>query len=82
MYHEFKDLSDIDKVFIPNKKTRWRMKYGFVQFFNVGDEKMLETKLDNNFLDGKKIYAKLPKFERSLIQSVNIGPLSRSTVRG
>lgn len=23
LYHKFKDLDDIDEVFVPNKKTRW-----------------------------------------------------------
>ncbi|XP_058740938.1 uncharacterized protein LOC131613268 [Vicia villosa] len=64
LYHEFKELGDIDEVFIPNKKTRWGKKYGFARFFNVGDERVLEMKLDNLFLDGRKIFANLPKFGR------------------
>lgn len=64
MYHEFKDLGEIDEVFIPFKRTRWGKKYGFVRFLNVKDEKLLKTKLDNLFLGEKKIFANLPKFER------------------
>ncbi|XP_058783455.1 uncharacterized protein LOC131658143 [Vicia villosa] len=64
LYHEFKDLGDIDEVYIPNKRTLRGKRYGFVRFFNVADEKMLETKLDNLFLDGKKIFANIPKFGR------------------
>lgn len=52
LYHGFKELGDIDEVFIPNKKSRCGKKYSFVRFFNVGDARSLERKLDNMFLDG------------------------------
>ncbi|XP_058758647.1 uncharacterized protein LOC131631902 [Vicia villosa] len=77
LYHEFKELGDIDEVFIPNKKTRWGKKYGFVRFFNVGDERRLEMKLDNIFLDGRKIFANLPKFGRRPNQNFTYRTKSR-----
>lgn len=38
LYHEFKDLGNIDEIFIPNNKTTWGKNYGFVRFFSVGKE--------------------------------------------
>lgn len=66
MYHEFKELGKIDEVFIRSRKSIWEKKYGFVKFFNVNDERMLEMKLDNIFLDGRKIFANLPKYGRKV----------------
>lgn len=74
LYHEFKDIREIDEVFIPSKRTRWWKKYGFVRFFNVSDKKLLETKMGNIFLDGKKIFVNLPKFERKNITRKLKGP--------
>lgn len=49
----------------PIRKLGGGKRYDFVRFFNMGDERMMKTKLDNIFLDGRKIFANIPKFGRS-----------------
>ena len=51
LYFEFKDLGDIDEVFIPPKRDKVGRRYGFVRYFNVADERLMATKLDNVILD-------------------------------
>ncbi|XP_058757254.1 uncharacterized protein LOC131630495 [Vicia villosa] len=64
MYEIFQSYGDIDEVIIPNKRDRRGMRYGFVRFFGVSDSEFLATKLDNIFLENKKIFVNLPRFQR------------------
>lgn len=59
IYGVFKKMGEIDEVFILRKRGR---RYGFIRFFNVKDDRLLATKLDNVFLEGKKIFANIPRF--------------------
>ncbi|XP_058734175.1 uncharacterized protein LOC131605900 [Vicia villosa] len=68
---EFKELGDIEEVFIPPKKDKFGRRYGFVRFLNVKDEVLLATKLDNVVLEGRKIFANLPRFSRGKEESVD-----------
>ncbi|XP_058759365.1 uncharacterized protein LOC131632637 [Vicia villosa] len=61
---EFKELGDIEEVVIPPKKDKFGRRYGFVRFLNVKDEELLATKLNNVVLEGRKIFANLPRFSR------------------
>lgn len=63
---EFKELGEIDEVVIPPKREKIDRRYGFVRFFNVKEEKLLATKLDNIVLEGRKIFANLPRFKRDI----------------
>lgn len=50
---------------IPSKRD-WRgEKYGFIRFFNIENTKFLETKLDNLWLEGRKLRANVSKFNRN-----------------
>ncbi|XP_058755922.1 uncharacterized protein LOC131629137 [Vicia villosa] len=64
MYEVFKKMGDIDEVYIPNKKDKRGRRYGFVRFVNVKDDRLLATKLDNVFLEGRKLFANIPRFQR------------------
>lgn len=64
LFFEFKDLGEIEEVVIPPKRDKYGRRYGFVCFVNVKDVKMLATKMDNIVLDGRKIYANVPIFNR------------------
>lgn len=64
LFFELKEMGDIDEVVIPPKKYKRGGRYGFVHYFNVADEKMLAIKLDSIVLEGRKLYANLPRFER------------------
>lgn len=61
---ELKDLGDIFEVFIPNKRERSDRRYGIARIINVVDEKILVIKHDSVILEGRKLYANLPKFQR------------------
>lgn len=65
LYYEFKELGAIEEIVIPTKKD-WRgKKYGLVRFVNVYEERVMETKLNNIMLNGKKIIANLSKYKRN-----------------
>lgn len=61
---EFKELGVIEEIVIPAKKDWRRKKYGFVRFVNVYEERAVETKLNNIWLNGKKIIDNLLKYKR------------------
>lgn len=63
IFFEFKDLGVIDEIFIPAKKDRRGQKYGFVRFVDVADEKMVERKLNNIWLDERKINVNIPNIK-------------------
>lgn len=61
----------IDKIFIHSKKD-WRgQKYGFVRYINVEEERTLDIKLDNTWLDGRKIKANISKFKRKVFSNTS-----------
>lgn len=68
LYHDFKDLGDIDEVIIPPKRNVRGKRYEFVRFFNVEDVRVLATKLDDILLDGRKIFANIPRFHRKYLE--------------
>ncbi|XP_058734228.1 uncharacterized protein LOC131605958 [Vicia villosa] len=64
LFMEFKELGMIEEIVIPPKRD-WRGKrFGFVRFINASDEKNLETKMDNVWLDGVKLKANISKIKR------------------
>ncbi|XP_058750760.1 uncharacterized protein LOC131623755 [Vicia villosa] len=64
LFFEFKVLGEIEEVVIPPRRDKHGRRFGFVQFFNVKDEEMMATKFDNIILEGRKIFANLPRFRR------------------
>ncbi|XP_058726466.1 uncharacterized protein LOC131597816 [Vicia villosa] len=63
---EFKDFGVIDEVVIPPKRDKFGRRYGFVRFFNVEEEKLLGIKCDSTILEGRKMHANLPRFQRQV----------------
>lgn len=68
LYEVLNDMGDIDKVIIPPKRDKRGNKYNFVRFFNVRDERSMTTKLDNTFIEGRKLFDNLPRFQRKEIR--------------
>ncbi|KAI5434689.1 hypothetical protein KIW84_021493 [Lathyrus oleraceus] len=64
MYEALKILRDIDEVIILSKRDNRGNKYDFVRFFNMRDERTLTAKLDNTSIEGRKLFANLPRFKR------------------
>lgn len=57
-------MGDLKEVIISPRRDKRGRKYGFARFRNVGDEKMLAVKLDNLVLEGRKLFANIPRFQR------------------
>lgn len=53
-------------VFIPNKRDKFRKKFGFVCFLDVQNPKALEDKLDTPWLGTYKLCVNFPVFQRGL----------------
>ncbi|XP_058732678.1 uncharacterized protein LOC131604238 [Vicia villosa] len=70
---EFKDLGEVDEVVIPPRKDKRGRRYCFVRFLNVKDVNLMATKLDSMVLDGRKLFANLPRFQRSRRESEDQG---------
>lgn len=66
LYMEFKKLGVIDEVVIPLRKDSREIRYGFVRFPGEEDDRLLATRLDNLFLEGRKLHANIPRFRRSV----------------
>src|SRR4051812_23387793 len=64
LFFEMKNFGVVDEIVIPPKKD-WRgEKYGFARFVKVEDVRMLEVKLDNLWLEGRKLKANVSRFKR------------------
>lgn len=62
---EFKQLGAINEVGIPPRKDSRGRRYDFVRFLEVKDERLLVTRMDNLFLEGRKLHVNIPRFKRS-----------------
>lgn len=58
-------MGDIAEIVIPSKHNKFGKRFGFARLKNVEDERLMEVKLDNTIIDGRKIYANQPRFDRS-----------------
>lgn len=55
----------MNEIVIPPKKD-WRgERYGFVRFVNVENERLMEVKLDNLWLEGRKLKANVSRIKRN-----------------
>lgn len=66
MYEVFRKFEDIDEVVIPSKRDIRGQRYGFIRFFEVKDARLLATKLDNIFIENKKLFFNLPRFIKKI----------------
>ncbi|XP_058775830.1 uncharacterized protein LOC131650116 [Vicia villosa] len=69
---ELQELGEIDEVVIPPKWDKRGRRCGFVRFFNVEDEKLLAIKLDSLVLEGRKLFANLPRFHKQVKDPVQL----------
>lgn len=65
-YKLFEEFSEIDEVVIPPNRDKRGKKYDFVHFLEVRDERSLVLKLDNLMIEGRKLFANIPRFQRAV----------------
>ena len=64
LWEKFKTWGDVCEVFIAKRRNKEGRRFGFVRFKGVSDVKILETHLDNIFINDHKLFVNLPKFTR------------------
>lgn len=69
LFEIFKDFGLVVEVVIPPRRDKRGKWFRFVRFQKVRDEIILYVKLDNIYLNGKKIYANIPKFHRREVRA-------------
>ncbi|XP_058749783.1 uncharacterized protein LOC131622758 [Vicia villosa] len=57
---------DVVEVVIPPRRNNLGKRFGFARFVGVEEARLLGVRLDNIIIDGKKIHANVPRFERSI----------------
>ncbi|CAK8566571.1 unnamed protein product [Lathyrus sativus] len=69
--HEARETFDIFKeyylvleVIIPSKRDKRGKIFSFVRFRNIEDSRMMAIKLDNIMINGRKVHANIPWFQR------------------
>lgn len=67
IYDLFGCHRDVVEVVIPPRKNKQGKRYGFGKFARVEDVRMLAVRFDNILIEGKKIYANVPRFGRNSI---------------
>ncbi|XP_058750274.1 uncharacterized protein LOC131623292 [Vicia villosa] len=55
------------EVAISPRRNKWGKRFGFGRFREEGDTRMLAVRLDAIQIDGVKIYANIPRFERKKV---------------
>lgn len=72
LFFEFKNLGVVNEIVIPAKRD-WRgEKYGFVYFVNMENPRLLEIKLDNLWLEGRKLKVNISKFHINKQDNSNV----------
>ncbi|KAI5412726.1 hypothetical protein KIW84_057384 [Lathyrus oleraceus] len=67
----FKEYGIVIKVFIPARRDNRGKWYGFVRYIKVNDERLMVAKLDNIQIEGRKIFANVPRFKRGGRQRIS-----------
>ncbi|XP_058766204.1 uncharacterized protein LOC131639756 [Vicia villosa] len=57
---------EVVEVVIPPRSIRNGKRFGFARFVAVADARILAVRLDNILIDGRKIHANIPRYERKL----------------
>lgn len=65
IFNLFGCIGDILEVVIPPRRNKMGKRFDFARFKVGEDVRLLAVKLDNIIIDGKKIHANLPRFNRS-----------------
>ncbi|XP_058783790.1 uncharacterized protein LOC131658522 [Vicia villosa] len=82
LFYEFKAYGNMVEFVIPPKKDRYGRRYGFARFANVKDVNTLEIKLDNLFLDGRKLHVSLTRFNRTVFKQPALVQQDRRECKG
>ncbi|CAL5184049.1 unnamed protein product [Lathyrus oleraceus] len=64
MFEVFKVFGLVVEVVIPPRRNKKGKRYGFVRFRKVRDERVMAVELDNIHIQGKKLFANIPRFQR------------------
>ncbi|CAK8566570.1 unnamed protein product [Lathyrus sativus] len=64
MFDIFKEYDLVLEVIIPSRRDKRGKIFGFVRFRNIEDSRMMAIKLDKIMINGRKIYANIPWFQR------------------
>lgn len=64
IYDLFMKHIDIIEIMIPPKRNIFGRRFRFTRFKKVEDEKLLAIRMDNIFIDNKKIHVNIPRFQR------------------
>ncbi|XP_058740820.1 uncharacterized protein LOC131613142 [Vicia villosa] len=56
---------NVAEVMISPRRNKFGRRFGFARFRGVDDVRMLAVRLDNILIDGKKIHANPPRYERN-----------------
>lgn len=67
IFNTFKAHGDIFEVVIPPKRSKFGKMFGLARFSGVFDIIMLTVTLDNVFIDNKKIYINVLRFDRKMV---------------
>lgn len=63
LFFELKEFGELEEIVIPPRRDKNGRRYGFTRFLNVSGENMMEIKLDNLVLEGRKLFSNLPGFQ-------------------
>ncbi|KAI5447519.1 hypothetical protein KIW84_015104 [Lathyrus oleraceus] len=61
LYKLFEEFGVIDEVIIPRKRDKKGRKYWFIHIFDVSDMRRLMLQLDNLLIEGRKLFANIPR---------------------
>lgn len=66
MAEVFKEFGLVTEVYIPGKRDSRGRRYGIARFRKVTDDIIIAAKLDGIQIEGKKIFANIPRFQRGV----------------
>lgn len=60
-------IGDLVEVVIAPRRNSGGKRFGFSRFVEVEDARLLAVKLDNVIIEGNKIHANIPRYERKML---------------
>ncbi|XP_058776191.1 uncharacterized protein LOC131650502 [Vicia villosa] len=73
LFELFGCIGRVVEVSISPRRNNIGKRFGFARFADVEDERLLAVRVDNVIIDGKKIHANLPRFQRQAAARGSIG---------
>lgn len=77
IYDLFMKHRDIIEMMIAPKRNIFGRRFRITRFKELEDEKLLAIRMDNIFIDNKKIHVNIPRFQRKKVE-----PHVEEVVRG